>query len=177
MRNLTLLLLPLCLFLFTACGDDDDSASAELTQENIVGDWNLTALDSDFAISIAGLGDNSGTSDIANSSVIVTFEADGTWTSDGQYDITIMSSDTTETETYDDGIGSGTYTVTSTMLTMTGIDSGDEADTETPTPFMVTNFQEGMLIELDGNVMETVTDPFFGLEISADVTTKMTLEK
>ncbi|SEQ46396.1 hypothetical protein [Neolewinella agarilytica] len=177
MRNLSLLMLPLCLLLFTACGGDDDSDAVELTQENVVGDWNLIELNNDFEVSIAGLGDESGSSEIANSTVVVTFAADGTWSSAGQYDITIMSSDTTEMETYDDGIGSGTYSVTNSQLSMTGIDAGDDSDTESPTVFTVRSYVMGSSLELVGNASETIMDPFFGLTVSVDVDTEMVLER
>lgn len=175
MRNFFFLLLALSLFTFTACGDDD-AAMAELNQDNIVGDWNLTVFNNDADISIVGFGESSATSEISNSNVVVTFAAGGTWTSTGDFDITIVS-DSTTTETYTDGIGSGTYTVTSTQLTMSGIDGGDDADTEAPTVFTVRSFQENMLIDLAGNVMETITDPFFGLTVTTDVDTEMTLER
>lgn len=176
MRNFFFLLLALSLFTFAACGDDDADSPAELNQTNIVGDWNLTVFNNDADISIAGLGDTRVTSELASSNVVVSFAAGGTWTSTGEFDLTVVS-DTTTTETYTDGIGSGTYTVTSTQLTMTGIDAGDEADVEGPSVFTVRNFQENMLIDLSGNVMETIMDPFFGLTITTDITTEMTLER
>lgn len=176
MRNFFFLLLTLSLFTFTACGDDD-ATMAELNQDNIVGDWNLTAFNNDASITLDGQPFGDVTSSIANSNAVVSFAADGTWSSTGMYDITIMTTDTTETETVTDGIGSGTYTVTATELSMTGIDAGDEADTETPTVFTVNNFQLNALLDLSGTASETTMDPFFNLTIGADVSTEMTLER
>lgn len=175
MRNFFYLLLFVSVATFSACGDDD-SAGAALTQENISGEWNLTMFSNDGSVSVSGFGSSPIESDISNSTVVIDFAADGTWTSMGQYDITVVS-DTTTTDTYTDGIGSGTYTVENGRLSMTGIDSGDEADTETPTVLNVRNFVPDMIIELTGNNMASFTDPFFGLTVSTNFDTEMVLER
>lgn len=172
MRNFFFLLLTLSIFTFAACGDDD-AAMAELNQDNIVGDWNLTVFGNDADITIAGA-TSSVTSDISNSTVVITFAEAGTWTSTGSFDVTIVA-DSTTTEMYTDGIGSGTYTVTSTQLTMTGIDAGDEADTETPTVLNVQSFSENMMLSLAGSASETVE--FFGITATTEVDTEMVLER
>jgi|GEM_PF-3170709 len=162
------------IFTFNGCGSDDDAA-AMLSMDNIQGSWDLTAYSSDSDVTVLGETSNL-TSEISNSSVVVSFAADGSWTSEGSYTITSMDADTTTVEMYDDGIGEGTYTVSSGSLTLVGLDAGDESDMESLT-LNVAQFTEGSELRLNASVMETIMDPFFGLTITIDADIDMALER
>jgi|AntRauTorckE5430_2_1112549.scaffolds.fasta_scaffold08735_3 hypothetical protein len=178
MRILSILFLCLSVFTISSCGDDEDMATATaLSAEAIIGDWNLTAYNNGGDIIVVGLGSNTFTSSITNSNVVVTFGANGNWSSVGDYDITVVTPDTTETTTYDDGIGMGTYTVTSTQLVLSGINAGDDADLDLPTVLNVAEYSVDNLLRLRGNTRETFMDPVFGLTVSVDLDTEMTLER
>lgn len=174
MRNFFFLLLCVGLVSFSSCGDDDDNSSS-LTTENIAGTWNVTAYSNEG--DITALGSTTSTSSVAsNSTLTITFNDGGTWTSAGTYTLTTTSDGTTDTEEVD-GLGGGTYTISNGSLTLQGLDAGDESDVEVPLVLNVDSFVENMLIELSGNTNETIMDPFFGLEITIDLDTDMTLER
>lgn len=163
-------------FAFSSCEKDDDSVKLDST--NIQGTWNLTTYDSDTDVSI-GVGllvDKTNTvSSISNSTVTVTFKADGTWTSEGDYTLTTTSEGTTETDEISDGIGGGTYTLADGQLTMSDIDAGDEADIASID--FNSAYTPDTRIDLNADVTEMTTDPFFGLDVTIDLMLNMVLEK
>lgn len=177
MRTVFFFLFCSCIFLATSCGNDDDNA-VSVTMENIQGTWNLTAMasDADITISDGSLTDRSSiTSSISNSTITITFNADGTWSSVGTCDITVTDSDGTETTELTDGVGNGTYTVANGTVTIVGIDAEDETDVEEPVPYSVVAFEPGSRLILDGSAMESID--FFGATFSIDLEQRMTLEQ
>ncbi|MEM9261035.1 MAG: hypothetical protein AAGA62_15435, partial [Bacteroidota bacterium] len=149
-----------------------------ITMENIQGSWNLTGMDVNAEITISdGIQTENSTivSTIANSTVVMTFNADGTWSSTGMVEVTTTDEDGTETTELTDGVGSGTYTVTNGVVCIAGIYAGNEADVEDPVPYTVTRFQPGSLLVLDGSAMESVD--FFGATLSLDLEQEITLEQ
>lgn len=158
----------------SSCGDDDDN-SPGLSNATIAGTWNVTAYTSDSDITFGGEVTNA-TSSISNSTLTITFSETGTWTSEGSYTQTVVSDGMTETEVIDD-IGTGIYTTTNGRLQLQGLDAGDEADLEIPFDFNVTEFDADRIMVLDGNAMESIMDPIFGLTFDVDIDIDMTLER
>lgn len=178
MRTAFFSLLFMGLFLVSSCGSDDDSNSVAITMENIQGSWNLTDMnvDAEIVVSDGTTTERSSiVSTIANSTVVMTFNANGTWSSTGMLEITTTDADGTETTELTDGIGSGTYTVVNGTISIAGIDAENEADVEDPVPYNVTTFQPGSRLVLDGSAMESVD--FFGVMFSVDLEQEITLEQ
>jgi hypothetical protein len=164
------------LFSFSSCDKDDDGV--KLSSEAIVGTWNLTTYDSDADVGIGFAGvfeTTNAVSTMSNSTVTITFDASGNWTSTGDYTLTTTSDGETETEDVTGGIGSGTYTVVDGRLTMNDIDAGDESDVESIE--FDTNYSPDTKIDLEANVKESGSDPVFGLDFEIDLMLNMTLEK
>ena len=169
-------LLMVGLFSFSSC--DKDDPEVKLDDEAIVGTWNLTAYDADADVGIGFAGvveTTKSVSTISNSTVTVTFDATGNWTSTGDYTLTTTVDGETETEEVTGGIGSGTYTVVDGRLTMSDIDAGDENDVETIE--FDTSYSPDTQIDLVANVKESGSDPVFGLDFEIDLMLDMTLEK
>jgi hypothetical protein len=172
MKNVFLLLLLSAIFLTTSCKKDDDAP--QLTKENIEGTWRVTLWEDEGTIGIgaAGVFDNSDVSSfISNSMLTITFNADGTWTSDGDYTRTSTSDGDTDVA-METGIGSGAYSVSGGKLTMEAFDF----DNFDPV-FDTKSFSVDKKIELENKFSETETGAFLGLDVKLDLTTKMTLEK
>ncbi|MEL7222735.1 MAG: hypothetical protein AAGJ93_15545 [Bacteroidota bacterium] len=169
-------LLIVSVFSLAACGDDEDTI---LNNENIVGTWNLTMYDADAEISF-GLGGvvaetTQSTSTLTESTVKITFNADGTWTSEGDLTITTTVDGMMETSEQSDGVGSGTYIVADGRLTMSDLDAGDEADVSDIE--FDTNYTPDTRIEMNGTTTESDTDPLLGLEFTIDLDLSMVLER
>lgn len=174
MKNALLLLLALTLLTFGSCKKDEEVV--QLTSENIQGTWRLTTFANDGTISLAGVA-SPFSSSISNSTVTITFSRSGenqTFTSTGDYTLTINSQEGVETEDMTGGIGDGSYTLAEGVLTLTNIDIGDEADTETLL-LNVESFQVDNFIELQGETREN--SMVFGIPFGIDYTTDMRLEK
>lgn len=176
MKNVFLLLLVSAIFLATSCKKDDDGP--QLTQDNVVGTWDVTAMDMDgvIGLGVSPIFQNSDvSSSISNSMLTVTFKADGTWTSAGSYTLTSTNGTDTTTTTESD-MGSGTYTVANGKIAMVGVDFSDDADVNEQT-FEATSFQADKKIVLKSDTNVTESDPIFGLDVKVDVVVNMTLEK
>lgn len=169
-------LLIMGIFSLAACGDDEDNST--LTSDNIIGTWDLTAYDADADITIGfgGISETTqSTSTLTESTVTVTFNTDGTWTSEGDLTIITTTDSTTETTEETDGLGNGTYVVADGKLTMSNIDAGDEADVSEIE--FNTIYTPDTRIEMDGTAMESGTDPILGLEFSIDLDLSMVLQR
>ena len=168
-------LLIMGVFSLAACGDDEDTI---LNNDNIIGTWDLTMYDADSDISIGFGGISETTTSISTltaSTVKITFNADGTWTSEGDLTIETTVDGMTETTEESDGLGNGTYVVADGRLTMSNIDAGDESDVSEIE--FDTNYTPDTRIEMNGTASESDTDPILGLEFTIDLDLNMVLER
>ncbi|MEM1357245.1 MAG: hypothetical protein AAGF89_03560 [Bacteroidota bacterium] len=179
MRTTFFFLLFMSLFLISSCGGDDDSPPILITSEDIVGTWNLTGMDIDAKLSLTEMGQTESAPAVAfitNSSVMMTFNNDGTWSSTGMVLInTTYEESDMETTELANGIGSGTYTITNGMLSIAGIDPENETGVTAPVPYSIVSFQPNVELILNGNAMESTE--FSGATFSVDLKQTITLER
>lgn len=172
-------LLCISFFLISSCGGDDDTNAIAITIQDIQGSWNLTGMDTDAEVSLTESGQTERApivSSIANSTVVMTFNADGTWTSTGMVQINITYEETEmETTELTNGIGSGTYTIADGQVSIAGIEAENETDVEEPVPYTVISFQPNSRLVLDGRAMESID--FSGSIFSIDLEQTITLEQ
>lgn len=124
MKKLLSLLLVSSL-LIVSCGDDDsDDNSGSVDTSLIVGTWNFDDMDLDVETSVSGLGQDITTSTnntIVSSTTTVTFNNDGTYTTDGEYEIEFETAGIgTQTQTIDMTGGSGNYVINGNEIVITG---------------------------------------------------------
>ncbi|MEZ4984240.1 MAG: hypothetical protein R2795_04250 [Saprospiraceae bacterium] len=178
MKQLFLLFLAISLTAL-GCKKDEDPA---LTSENIQGTWNLTLMEQDgrTGLGIAGVYDYTTFDNaLSNSTITITFNADGTWTSAGAGTFTSTTQETgadPETETIEltSGIGAGTYTVVDGKLTINGLEAGLEVDGRA---FSTKSFSPAAKVELENKIDEVEQGAIFGLDVSVEATALMTLEQ
>lgn len=130
MKKLNTLYLLSLLFLITAC--DKEETNLEVTNDNLAGEWELTAFTyggrstnevggETYRSNFAGNG-----RDLAYS---VRFNTDGTYTSSGSYTIDAMyafgGQEFSQVLIIDDALGTGTYTLNGDELSVTRDEDGE----------------------------------------------------
>lgn len=182
MKNTFSLLLSLALLTFGSCKEEQGGEEVvQLTSQNIQGTWRLTTFSNDGTRSVAGQPEPFN-STISNSTVTITFSRrdinpqtfEQTFTSTGDYTVTINTAEGVETEERTGGIGNGSYTLAGGVLTLTNIDIGDEADTDILI-LNVESFQLDNFVELQGET--SFSTDIVGVPTDLDYTTNMRIEK
>lgn len=167
MRNFFFLLLCVSMVSFASCGDDDDNGPT-VSMADIVGNWNVTMLSSENEVVVANIGATTAYT-TSNSTLTLTFNDDGSWTSGGAFTRTATLAGT-PVDAMLNGIGSGTYTVNGGTVTLNGVENiGADIDN---IPFRVEEFTTGSLLRLiaDEDDIASILGIESGFRFDADMT-------
>lgn len=160
----------------TACREEEN----ELTQEDVVGTWDMNGYDGDVEATISGGGVNqtvATTFNTSNPDVKVTFNADGTWTSTGTYTLNVTSNGQTASEMVaEGGLGSGIYSISEGKLLMKGLQTTSDTQVE-EIEMSSKSFTADQKLELEGEGTSMVVDPVFGLNVTSKAKVNMLLER
>jgi hypothetical protein len=159
MKKYTLLSILFVAFLSMTSCDEDDSTTAVQSSE-VVGTWDISdfVTDSETIIEF----DNQqlitiGRNELVSSNATITFNSDGTYTYDGEYELeTFVDGQSVGTQVFDVGNGSGTWSVSGNVLTSSGgspeygMSEGDSDITELTPNRMVLETSNSQVIEHNG---------------------------
>lgn len=171
MRNFFFILL--CIGMvssFSSCGDDDDN-SIVITSENLAGTWDVSSLTSENETLIV-TGSTTTTNSSTPTALTITFNADGSWSSAGDFErtVVVLGNETLETVT---GIGSGTFTASGNIVTLTG--ATNIGTSLNVVPFRVDAFTENVEVLLIAEEDDVVS--VLGTETGTRFDARMTLER
>jgi len=174
MRFTTILSLLLAVLFISSCGDDD-APSISIATADVAGTWKVDKLDTDAELIAVNVGVTTGSS-ITSGEPTITFNDDGTWTSEGEFtnSVTIIAGTSMNME---DGLGDGTYRVSGNKIFMTGLElnnSSAPAATE-EIEFFVEGFTADMSLDLMASPNNIIRA--FGIENGAKADIKMVLLK
>lgn len=160
----------LSLLIFSGCPRDTPFEEGEeiITEADFYGSWRVERLSSEYTITGDFLGgpiDERGTSSISNSDLTVDFATDGTWSSSGDYVLTVTTDSSTDV-TDQTGIGGGRWSFRSDTLFFNGMRNyattgrfGLEQD------WAITDFTRDAEAGIQTSIDQTETDLDFGTEV------------
>ena len=160
----------LTLLIFSGCPPDTPLGEDDLviTEEDFYGSWRVSRLSSDYTITGSFLGepiDERGTSSISDSDLSVEFAADGTWSSSGDYRLTVTTEGNIDV-TDQSGIGGGRWSFRSDTLFFNGMRNyattgrfGLEQD------WVITDFTRDAEAGIQTSIDQTEVDNDFGTEV------------
>ncbi|CAH1002378.1 hypothetical protein LEM8419_03282 [Neolewinella maritima] len=164
-RLLPILLLGL--LVFSGCPRDEPEDDFLITSD-LYGTWAVDRFDSEFTTTGTFLGedvDQSGSSQISSSALEMTLRQDGSWSSTGDYDLSITTEDGTEV-TQQQGIGQGSWTFSQDTLYLDGLQNyNGVGNFSLAQPLVVTDFERDLRTDLSTQTDETEEDVDFGTEL------------
>lgn len=174
MKTLTKILSLSLLIAISSCKKDDDTLN--VTNEDVAGIWSLTDVsctDGTTTTTVDGAPPISGTFTVTgkNYNLTVTFNADGTYESEGSYTavVTVKVQGITDVQESDSGFfeGTGTWSVSGNTLT-----SNDGATTSTATIEELTDTKMVVSVKVD-----VTQEPIPGYSTTSKGTYRFTLTK
>ena len=149
-----------------------------LTEADLIGTWTVDRFSSDYRISGTFIGedvDERGTTKIGNSDLQLRFDADGSWTSSGDYSLTVANESQQEV-TQQSGIGEGTWSFRSDTLYLDGLmNYGGNGDFEPRQACAVSDFTQYLSIDFTTQVDHTDMDPDYDIVIRTEGDWKINL--
>lgn len=172
MKKLFFLLLAFTVFTQWGCQNNDD----DLSVDDIVGTWDVTVFKVDITSSTETIGTVRYILNYSNITYTLTFNANGTWTSDGDATLVFTEDGQTTTTVQTGGLGSGTYTVANGKLTINNL----EADPNAPpssNEFEVLLFEPDAKLDLYHEQTKTQVLPIVNLSNTSTLKMDMKLER
>ena len=165
-------LLPFLLFsgllLFTGCPGEEDEQDDFLVESDFYGTWAVDRFDSEYTTTGTFLGedlDQEGSSSISNSSLELSLRQDGSWSSSGDYDLSITTEDGTEV-TRQRGIGEGSWSYLLDTLYLDGLQNYNGSGTfGMAQPLRVGEFERDIFTELSTQTLTVDRNDEFDTEI------------
>ena len=168
MSRLLLLVLFSGLLLFTGCPGQEDEQDDFLVESDFYGTWAVDRFDSEYTTMGTFLGqdlDQEGNSSISNSALELSLRQDGSWSSSGDYDLSITTEDGTEV-TQQRGIGEGTWSYRLDTLYLDGLVNYNGSGTFSMTqPLAVGEFERDIFTELSTQTLTVDRNDDFDTEI------------
>lgn len=163
-----LFLLVLGLVGLTGCPPDRPSVPENLTSDDLLGTWSIDRFDSEFMTTGTFLGedvDQQGSSSISSSALQITFSANGSWASSGDYDLTVTGEDGSESTTRE-GVGQGSWTFRSDTLFLDGLQNfNGSGNFELGQPLIVSSFAFDEFTTFTTSFDQTETDQDLDIEL------------
>ena len=168
MSRLLSLIVLLSLLSFMGCPKPEDPQEDFLTESDFYGTWAVDRFDSEFTTTGTFLGedlDQRGSSSISGSALELTLRQDGSWTSSGDYDLSITTEAGTEV-TQQRGIGQGSWSYRLDTLFMDGLENYNGSGSfNMSQPCVVEDFERDIFTELTTGTDQTEEDTAFDTSI------------
>jgi hypothetical protein len=168
MLRYLLLALTLGALLLPGCQKDDDNQPYVITEADFVGRWSVPQFESTFNRSGTFIGtpmDQNGTTSISQSDLQLQLSDNGTWTSSGDYSLTVAT-DTETDVSQRSGIGQGSWSYRNDTLFLRGLESYADVGSFTGDQACVlTDFTRDAQIKLTTRIDQTDSDVDFGTSL------------
>jgi len=152
----------------------EDVINTSIGEEEFAGVWHLDTYQEEFIREFTATAVQKRSMVVDSNSVVMTFSDDGSWTSEGEYYVTLDDGDEKREEVRTGGIGSGTWSIDDGLLILSGMDRMDEDDDDVLRVTAVSYSANSRLYGIDRTKLK-IRDPFSGFRINLEHKTELRL--